>query len=185
MKHYTIYQTTNIIDGKIYIGMHETTDPNDGYLGSGKHLKLAIKKYGRDSFRKNVLFVFSTETEMREKEAELVTEEFCSRSDTYNICPGGKGGFGYLNNSCKSSRLGFRWSSESRKKLSEAMSGHKVTDETRHKMSSNNGMRRKDTKEKLSRALTGRTLSEEHRRRVSESIKKWHQQKRGIDVVEA
>jgi hypothetical protein len=27
---YTIYKTTNILDGKVYIGKHQTTDLNDG-----------------------------------------------------------------------------------------------------------------------------------------------------------
>jgi len=34
---------------------------------------------------------------MNNKEKELVTEEFCLRKDTYNICEGGHGGFSYIN----------------------------------------------------------------------------------------
>lgn len=41
--------------------------------------------------------MFDTEEEMNTKEAELVTEEFCLREDTYNICVGGKGGFSHIN----------------------------------------------------------------------------------------
>lgn len=44
---YTVYKTTNIINGKYYIGVHKTTNPNDSYLGSGKAIKEAIKKYGK------------------------------------------------------------------------------------------------------------------------------------------
>lgn len=36
--YYTIYKTTNLINGKIYIGKHQTKDPYDSYLGSGKRL---------------------------------------------------------------------------------------------------------------------------------------------------
>lgn len=97
MRHYTVYQTTNLLNGKIYIGKHETNNPNDRYLGSGKLLTRAIKKHGRDNFKKEVLFDFQTEAEMNAKEAELVDEEFCLREDTYNICHGGKGGWGYVN----------------------------------------------------------------------------------------
>lgn len=104
---YTIYQITNKINGKIYIGKHQTKDLNDGYMGSGKHLKYSISKYGIENFEKEILFQFDNESDMNAKEAELVTEEFCLREDTYNICVGGKGGFSYINKNV--------WTEEKRK----------------------------------------------------------------------
>jgi len=94
---YTIYKTTNKINGKFYIGKHKTKDLNDNYMGSGKQLKYAIKKYGIDNFEKEILYVFSDEQEMNDKEAELVTEDFVKQNDNYNLCIGGKGGWGYIN----------------------------------------------------------------------------------------
>ena len=73
--YYTIYKTTNLINGKIYIGKHQTSNLNDSYLGSGKGIKNAVKKYGRENFRKDILFVFESEKEMNAKEKELITEE--------------------------------------------------------------------------------------------------------------
>lgn len=98
MKKYTIYQITNTVNNRVYVGKHETTNVNDGYMGSGKLLKRAQEKHGLYNFQKEILHVFDTENEMNAKEAELVTEEFCQREDTYNICVGGKGGFSYINN---------------------------------------------------------------------------------------
>lgn len=74
----------------------------------------AIRKYGLENFKKEILYVFDTEDEMNSKEAELVTEDFCSRDDTYNICPGGQGGWGYVNritSSDERSKAGFKGAS--------------------------------------------------------------------------
>lgn len=94
---YLIYQVHHKRSGKVYIGKHQTTNVDDGYMGSGLRLRRAIKKHGADAFTKTILHTFDNEAEMNAKEAELVTEEFCARKDTYNICPGGQGGFGYIN----------------------------------------------------------------------------------------
>jgi len=48
-----IYKTTNIANGKIYVGKDKNNNPN--YLGSGVILEQAIEKYGRQSFQKEVL----------------------------------------------------------------------------------------------------------------------------------
>lgn len=89
--YYTVYKTTNLVNSKIYIGVHKTDNPNDTYLGSNRILKAALEKYGQEKFKKEILFNCSSEEEMYRKESELVTEDFCSRKDTYNIAPGGKG----------------------------------------------------------------------------------------------
>lgn len=97
--YYTVYKTTNLINGKIYIGKHVTKNPNDSYLGSGSQIKAAIKKYGINNFKKEVLFVLDSKEQMAAKERELVTEEFCQRSDTYNMHEGGEGGFAHVRQS--------------------------------------------------------------------------------------
>ena len=88
-RKYIIYQVTNRFDGKFYIGCHSTLNTNDRYMGSGTEIKEAIKKFGRKSFVKEILFEYDTKEEMLAKEKELVTKEFCMRVDTYNRIEGG------------------------------------------------------------------------------------------------
>ncbi len=91
MKYYTVYKTTNLINNKIYIGLHATDNINDGYLGSGIFLKKAIKKYGYKNFKKEILYVFDNKKDMITKEKEIVNEDFILRKDTYNMSKGGYG----------------------------------------------------------------------------------------------
>lgn len=90
---YTIYKITNKLNNKYYIGKHQTKYLDDGYMGSGKILKRAIIKHGIENFTKEILFIFETEQEMNNKEKELVVVS----EETYNLCEGGKGGFGFIN----------------------------------------------------------------------------------------
>jgi hypothetical protein len=92
MMHYILYQTTNLINNKIYIGIHKTSNLNDGYLGSGTLLKKSIAKHGPENFIRTILAYAETYEDLLTLERQLVTEEFVLRRDTYNLELGGKGG---------------------------------------------------------------------------------------------
>jgi len=92
-KYHIVYKTTNIVNNKIYVGMHSTDIIEDGYIGSGWVLKDAIQKYGRDKFSREVLYVFNTRLEASKMEALIVDKEFIERKDTYNLIEGGSGTF--------------------------------------------------------------------------------------------
>ena len=90
MNRYTVYKTTNKVNGKIYVGEHTTTDPKDRYLGSGRIIKQAIEKYGEHSFSKEILFYAVSQDVAFLIESWVVDQEFIDRDDTYNIKLGGR-----------------------------------------------------------------------------------------------
>lgn len=177
---YTIYKVTNKINGKVYIGKHQTVNPMDGYYGSGRAIKNAIKKHGKENFEKDVLFIFETEHEMDIKEKELITEEFVLREDTYNLGVGGEGGPHFKGKThteetleiirAKSGRI---ITEEERKRSSEKQKGKKNSPESRLKMSiAKKGIKLpEEHKAKISASLSGKKHSEETRRKMSESAK--------------
>jgi len=118
---YTVYKITNKINNKFYIGKHQTTNLNDGYMGSGKLLRLAFSKYGIKNFEKEILHIFNTEEEMNAKEKELVILS----EDSYNLCPGGNGGFTYINSSGIIKFKGKKHTEETKKIISEKSKGNK------------------------------------------------------------
>jgi hypothetical protein len=95
--HYCLYQITNLVNGKIYVGVHKTKSLDDGYMGSGKVIRRAIAKHGIENFTKDILETFDTSEAMYAREAEVVNEEFLARVDVYNLRRGGRGGFEYIN----------------------------------------------------------------------------------------
>lgn len=91
--YHIVYQTTCLVNNKIYIGVHSTEDINDDYLGSGFHLKKAIEKYGRNKFKKDIIKIFDDPKNAYELETQIVNEDFIKSNNTYNIVLGGKGGY--------------------------------------------------------------------------------------------
>lgn len=94
--YYLIYKTTNKKNGKFYIGAHSTNNINDDYLGSGVALKRAIKKYGKDNFKKEIMFICETKEEMFYLEEKLVDPD---NPLSYNMRKGGKGGWEHVDTS--------------------------------------------------------------------------------------
>lgn len=84
-----IYKTINLINEKFYIGKDEKNNPN--YLGSGKILKLAIKKNGIENFKKEILEYCKTKKELNEKEIFWINQ-LSATTFGYNISEGGTGG---------------------------------------------------------------------------------------------
>jgi len=156
---YTIYKVTNLLNEKFYIGKHVTNNLDDGYMGSGKLIKQAIKKHGIQNFSKEILFIFDNEEEMNLKERELVVVN----ENTYNLCDGGKGGWSYINRNDIPKFRGRKHKEESKAKMghfgNQNCKGRTLTEE--HKA-------------KIGKALAGKPgkpKSEEHKRKISESLR--------------
>lgn len=137
-----IYKTTNLINGKIYVGQHHNS-ADDGYLGSGIYFQTIIKEFGRENFiRETIEYCISTNLNTREtfwiKELDAMNPEV-----GYNRCVGGQGGWVGKNHPM----FGKSHSEESKTKMSKSRFGKKMSKETKLKMSQNNGMKNKQHSE--------------------------------------
>lgn len=90
-KYYLVYKTTNLINGKFYIGVHETYNFNDGYLGSGKVLRNSVYYHGKENFKREILEFCNNKKDMYDKEKELVNEELLKNPKCMNLVIGGVG----------------------------------------------------------------------------------------------
>lgn len=86
-----IYITENLINGKKYIG--KDTQNKKNYLGSGKLLKIAIKKYGKDNFKKTIIEFCKDNKQLSEREIYWINFfDAVNDKNYYNISFGGDGG---------------------------------------------------------------------------------------------
>lgn len=86
-----IYRTTNLINGKTYIGQHKRKPGK--YFGSGLLLKNAIKKYGKENFKVEILYdnIQLKETADSVEMFAIAKEKKIGKAE-YNIAKGGQGG---------------------------------------------------------------------------------------------
>jgi hypothetical protein len=88
--HY-LYKTTCVITGRYYIGMHSTTNIDDGYMGSGKRLGFSIKKHGKENHTKEILEFFDSRELLIEGEKKAITSDMIADKMCMNLCAGGNG----------------------------------------------------------------------------------------------
>jgi group I intron endonuclease len=179
-----IYKTTNLLNGKIYVGKKEHDTPS--YLGSGYILKKAIEKHGKENFKKEILQECYSSEELEIAERYWIKELDATNPEKgYNIAEGGNGGNTYVGKSEEEMH-------EIKKKISEAGKGRVFSEEHRKKLAESarkrkgnkpckfKGMRYEDymdadsvenIKNKLRKANIGKSLSEEQKRKIGEFFK--------------
>lgn len=109
-----IYKTTNLINGKWYIGKNATNRSH--YLGSGTQLIRAIEKYGRENFKKEILAEATTEEELNELEIHYIKiTNAVADPMSYNIASGGQG----ISKKWLESETGLTCRERRRKKMNE------------------------------------------------------------------
>lgn len=163
MSTYIIYKTTNLLNNKIYVGKHQQeTFEFDGYLGTGKIIKLTIKKYGVEHFIREIL-EFCTSANINEKEIYWIDKLSATNPEVgYNLTSGGEGGCVWSGNHPAKGKTG---------ELSPWF-GRKHSEETKKLISlKNKGFKRKpfslETREKMSKSFKGRIISDSQKLKLS------------------
>ena len=155
---YLIYKTTNIVNGKYYIGVHSQSSLEfDGYLGSGTALRKAVRLYGPEQFIRETLHVFDDKETAYQTERNLVDPVY-QNTDCYNMHPGG-GGY-HIDN------RGRQVSEQTRQKIRQRM----LSDNPNNSP----GVREKISKSKRGKPnhkLKGRKYSEERKAEMSRKRK--------------
>jgi hypothetical protein len=173
-----LYQITNLVNAKYYIGVHacgvlcsrETQCP---YMGSGLGIKAAIKKYGQDNFKRDVLAEHDDVQFLYQLEAAVVNEAFVKRSNTYNRKVGGKGGpLGNQYGLGNKNNIGRVRPLSERQQISQSMMGKQ------NSLGTHNRLGHKASPETLQkmREHCGHSHSVETKQRISATMRQLHQQ---------
>ena len=153
-----IYKTTNLINGKIYIGQY--SGKNENYLGSGKYFLRALKKYGKKNFTREILEECNFKEQLDNREKYWIEELHARNIEIgYNIAKGGQTGF----------IKGSTHSEESINKMKRFgpdnhFYGKKHTEESKQKMKEH-----QPDKTGENNPMYGKTFSEESKKLMSEA----------------
>lgn len=156
-----IYKTTNLVNGKIYIGQHVCeSDEFDGYLGSGVKLRASIRYYGPENFKRETLRICDTQPQLDAWEMLYINKlRSTEKGIGYNILRGTANKFG-----SGSPML----IPEVALKHSKAMRGKKWTEE--HKLAFSKARKGKNCGEL--NPMFGKRMSDQQRRDISESTRR-------------
>lgn len=170
MKGY-IYLTTCLVNGKKYIGQSINQRNKNTYLGSGIAFKCALRKYGKDNFKKTILVDdVSCLNELNKLEREFIRKYDCIIPNGYNLDLGGTNK-GRMSEATKAkmikSKTGKKYTEKQRIANSESHKGLKLSDETKKKIgdanrgkpSWNKGKKMpKGHSEKMRKIMTGKKM---------------------------
>lgn len=172
-----IYKITNTVNQKIYVGssinLKKRFNTHINSLIKNTHhsktMQRAYNKYGKDSF------IFEVVELVELKENLLIREQYYM--DELN--PFGDNGFN--NERIAGSKLGFKHTEETKKKMSETRKGRTRTEETKKKMSeSAKGKERSaEHSRKLGEASIGRIKTDETRSKLSKALKGMPSKRKG------
>ena len=179
--NWCVYRHTNEVNGKLYIGVTCQRPTRRWANGQGyvfcTRFYNAIKKYGWDAFRHDILFTDLTQEEAERLEVELIAKYDTTNPDKgYNLAAGGGGLAGYHHSSDAKAKMSAasaeRWKDEAyRAKFSATNRGRKLSEE--HKLSLSKAHKGKklppETCQRMSEAFKGRVFSDEHRQKLSEA----------------
>lgn len=120
-----VYITENLVNGKKYIGQRSYLKPGwEKYLGSGRLLLKAIRRYGRENFSRTIVFEAACRETLNAAEREWIARtDAVANPNFYNLVPGGHG--------CSMGFRGKRHSEATRTRMREAALGHPVADHVR------------------------------------------------------
>lgn len=131
--NYILYRTTCKVNNKFYVGKHQTENLDDGYLGSGILLRKAIRKYGKESFVREILGTYSSAEELNAAEKSFITEEVLRDPNCYNLAIGGQGGF--LGESVRQ-KMKDRWTDELKEAQRQLLAKTKTSEKYRRSLKS-------------------------------------------------
>ena len=85
-----IYITTNLVNGKRYLGQKIFDRKWKEYIGSGSAFKFAVTKYGKENFSKNIVCICYSADELNAIEYELsILFDVVESDNWYNLVYGG------------------------------------------------------------------------------------------------